>query len=209
MKIGKKFLIKLLSTNAAFSYVADRYVEIILQALWRQQGINLGKGIKWAGFPIITLADLSNISIGNNCFICSRSVHTALGVNHPVILRTLYTGAELIIGTDVRMSGTSICAAERVIIGDRCVIGSNVTITDTDFHSFQPNIRTSPEDLNFAQHKPVEIGCDVFIGSGSFILKGVRIGNESIIGAGSIVTNDVSDGEIVAGNPARSVGRIV
>ena len=67
-------------------------------------------------------------------------------MNHPVVLRTLRPGAETIIGKGVGMSGTSICAAVRVVIGDRCRIGVNVTIVDTDFHSLDPIIRASPED---------------------------------------------------------------
>ena len=40
------------------------------------------------------------------------------------------------------------------------------------------------------------------------ILKGVTIGKEAVIGAGSVVSCDVPDGEIWAGNPARFVRRI-
>jgi len=42
------------------------------------------------------------------------------------------------------MSGTTICAAERVVIGDRCVIGADVVIADTDFHAIEPAVRSSP-----------------------------------------------------------------
>lgn len=41
------------------------------------------------------------------------------------------------------------------------------------------------------------------IGSNATILCGVTIGERSIVGAGSVVTQDVPDGVIVAGNPAR------
>jgi len=39
------------------------------------------------------------------------------------------------------------------------------------------------------------------------ILPGVKIGEKAIIGAGSVVTKDVAAGTIVAGNPAKSIGR--
>jgi acetyltransferase-like isoleucine patch superfamily enzyme len=106
------------------------------------------------------------------------------------------------------MSGTTICAAVRVVIGDRCKIGANVTIVDTDFHSLDPSIRSSSEDARSAKAKPVEIGNDVFIGGGCYILKGVKIGDRAVIGAASVVTHDVPPDMIVAGNPAREVARL-
>ncbi len=47
---------------------------------------------------------------------------------------------------------------------------------------------------------PVEIGCDVWIGGAAVILPGVTMGDGAIVGAGSVAA-----GEIVAGNPARSM----
>lgn len=49
------------------------------------------------------------------------------------------------------------------------------------------------------------IGDRCFIGIRAIILPGVRIGNECIIGAGSVVTKDVADNCIVAGNPAKVI----
>ena len=49
------------------------------------------------------------------------------------------------------------------------------------------------------------IGDHCFIGSRSIILPGVHIGNEVVIGAGSVVTKDVPDHCIVAGNPAKVI----
>lgn len=52
----------------------------------------------------------------------------------------------------------------------------------------------------------IEIYDNVFIGGKSIILSGVKIGPNAIVGAGSVVTKDVPEGSIVAGNPARVVG---
>lgn len=46
-------------------------------------------------------------------------------------------------------------------------------------------------------------GC--FIGTHTIITKPVTIGKEAIVGAGSIVTKDIPDGEVWAGNPARFI----
>ncbi len=53
--------------------------------------------------------------------------------------------------------------------------------------------------------KPVTIGDRAFIGARAFIMPGVRIGRGAVVGAGSVVTRDVSDQAVVAGNPARPI----
>jgi len=201
------FLRRLFSFHKYPRYLMDLYVTFVLQKIWRWQGIVLGNHIIWNGKPIITKIKDSSITIGEGCRICSDSTQTALGVNHPVILRTLQPGAELKIGSGVRMGGATVCAAKQVIIGDRCVIGANATIVDTDFHSLDPVLRSSSGDHSSAYHQPVLIGKDVFIGGNSIILKGVQIGDRVIIGAGSIVTKSVPEGATVAGNPARLIGK--
>ena len=49
------------------------------------------------------------------------------------------------------------------------------------------------------------VGNDVWIGGNAIILSGVKIGDGAVIGAGSVVTKDVADYEIVAGNPAKHI----
>ena len=49
----------------------------------------------------------------------------------------------------------------------------------------------------------LEIGGDVWVGGGALILAGVHIGSRAIIGAGSVVTRDIPDGVLAAGNPCR------
>jgi putative colanic acid biosynthesis acetyltransferase WcaF len=48
-----------------------------------------------------------------------------------------------------------------------------------------------------------------FIGARSFILPGITIKKGAIIGACSVVTHDVPEYTIVAGNPARSIGKLI
>ena len=49
------------------------------------------------------------------------------------------------------------------------------------------------------------MGNNVWIGGGAIILPGVTIGDNVVIGAGSIVTKDIPDNVIAAGNPYRVI----
>lgn len=189
-------------------YIADFYNYFVMPMVWRSQGIGLGNSIIWLGKPIITRAKGSSLTIGSFTVVCSRSIQTALAVNHPVVIRTLTADAVISVGSNVRMSGTTICSADRIIIGDRCVIGANAMIVDTDFHALDPVIRSSRDDAQSAVSMPVIIGNDVFIGVNSTVLKGVTIGDGAIIGAGSVVTKDVPSRMIAVGNPAKVIGTV-
>lgn len=58
---------------------------------------------------------------------------------------------------------------------------------------------------NISSNGDIHIGNDVWIGKNAIILSGIKIGDGAIIGAGSVVTKDVTDYEIVAGNPAKHI----
>jgi maltose O-acetyltransferase len=87
----------------------------------------------------------------------------------------------------------------RVRIGDYTLFGPGVQIL-TPLHPLDPVLRRSQE---YAQ--PIDIGSDVWVGGGALILAGVRIGDRSVIGAGSVVTRDIPDGMLAAGNPCRVI----
>ncbi len=196
----------LLSFHKYPRYIVDCYVKFFLQNIWRLQNISLGKKLTCLGKPIVTIVKGASISIGDESVLCSRSIQTALGVNHAVVIRAIKSGAVLSIGSKVRMSGVTICAATKIVIGNRCVIGANATIVDTDFHSMNPLVRSSGKDFADAISKPVIIGKDVFIGGNSIILKGVTVGDGAVIGSNSVVTKNIPAGIIVAGNPAKPIG---
>jgi acetyltransferase-like isoleucine patch superfamily enzyme len=63
--------------------------------------------------------------------------------------------------------------------------------------------------LDFPEHVAsfVKVEDGAWIGAGAIILPGVTVGKKSIVGAGSVVTRDVPPYTVVAGNPARPIGR--
>jgi acetyltransferase-like isoleucine patch superfamily enzyme len=169
-------------------------------------------GISWKrdwrilGAPIIQRFPGSSIRLGERVIMRSWRTSNPVAPYHPVFLSTRTAGAEIIVGDDFGISGGSIIALERVIIGSRVLIGSNCLIADTDFHPLDSMARIEhPKD---APSLPVEIGDDVFIGTQTIVLKGTRIGSGSIIGAGSVVAGDIPPGTIAAGNPVQVIRRL-
>ncbi len=97
--------------------------------------------------------------------------------------------------------GVRIGSAERINIGDNCMIASNAYIADSDWHDIYN--RTT-----MGKTAPVDIADNVWVGEGAIVCKGVSIGENSIVGAGSVVVSDIPPGCISAGNPARIVKRL-
>jgi acetyltransferase-like isoleucine patch superfamily enzyme len=174
----------------------------------RVEGVTFGEGLVLLGIPIVSRADKSSIVLGRRVVLVSDSWYTALGVNHPVVLRTLGPGAEIVINDDVGISGGAICAARRIAIGPGCLLGANVTIADTDFHPVRPENRRYEDRPSHVPAAPVTIDENVFIGSDVIVLKGVHIGRNSVIGAGSVVTQDVPPDSVAAGIPCRVIGSV-
>lgn len=90
-----------------------------------------------------------------------------------------------------------------VTIGDDCFIGPNVSIY-TACHSTDPVARNNRKEWA----EPVTIGNSVWIGGSVTILPGVTIGNNVTVGAGSVVTKDIPDNVVAAGNPCRIIRKL-
>lgn len=87
-----------------------------------------------------------------------------------------------------------------VRIGSRTLFGPNVQIY-TATHPIDHVVRAT----GLESAKPITIGEDVWVGGGAIICPGVTIGSRSIIGAGSVVTKDIPDDVIAAGNPCKVI----
>jgi acetyltransferase-like isoleucine patch superfamily enzyme len=169
-------------------------------------GVSWGRGWRVFGSPVIQRHRGSTIRIGDGLEMRSSRGSNPLVPWQPCLLSTRRPGASISIGDACGLSGTAIIAETSVEIGNRVLIGSNTVIVDTDFHPLEPAARACGDATQVS--RPVRISDDVFVGTQVLILKGVTIGEGAVVGARSVVTRDVPSYTIVAGNPARQVGKV-
>lgn len=166
--------------------------------LW---GVNFKLPFYCFGTLLVRRARGSSITLGKNVEIRNGTWANVIGINHRTCLATRTKKAEIIIGDNVGISGSSIVAAESVRIGDNVLIGANCTIIDSDFHPLSSEERRySKTNIGI---EPVLIGNNVFIGANTIILKGTHIGNNAVIGAGSVVRGKIPPNSIAFGNPVQ------
>lgn len=92
----------------------------------------------------------------------------------------------------------------KVIIGDHVMMAPDCIIYVRN-HRFD-RLDIPMCEQGSTEERPVKIESDVWIGGRVIILPGVTVGRGAIIGAGAVVTKDVPDYAIVAGNPAKQIG---
>jgi acetyltransferase-like isoleucine patch superfamily enzyme len=165
----------------------------------RIKGVKFEGRVMFAGRPLISVAGNSTFVVGCDVEAASALRANPLGCFQPCVLRTLAPGARLVLGNNVGLSATVLCAGLSIEIGDDTLIGSGAMILDNDFHVYSgQGWRTEVQ----AGARPVKIGRQVFIGARAIILKGVTIGDRAVIGAGAVVTKDVPSDNVAVGNPA-------
>lgn len=187
-----------------FDALRIRLSRAIVPRVVSSRRVQISHSCCFIGMPIVRCSPESKVFVGERVALISSSWATALGVNHPVVLRTLQAGAEIVVGEGTGISGGTFCAAKSIVIGTDCLFGANVTVVDTDFHHINPALRHNSNACH-RDAKPVAIGDNVFVGMGAMILKGVSIGDNSVIGAGSVVSKDIPANVIAAGNPCRVI----
>lgn len=178
--------------------------------LWKLEGEFKGAhfegSCEFLGRPLISVAPKSNMVIGDGVRIASSVRMNTLACFQPSVLRTLAPGASLVIGRNVGMSGTVLCAGGSIEVGEGTIFGSGAMVIDNDFHAPEGEWGWSNTSSICGQiAKPIRIGRGVFVGARAIILKGVSIGDRVTVGAGSVVTKDVPSGQIAVGNPARNL----
>ena len=131
-----------------------------------------------------------NVYIGRNCSISS--------------IYNLKIGNNIYIGKNVTIEVEG-------SIGDSTVIANSVGIIGRYDHQVKDTKHKAFDAATVRENKklsePIHIGKGCFIGYGAIILSGVIVGDNSVIAAGSLVTKSIEPYTIVAGNPAKMIGR--
>ena len=113
--------------------------------------------------------------------------------------QNIHAGAALAINT-----GAFISARAPITFGSGVLVGPNVVIVSSN-HRFDLTDRPISEQGHVLA--PITIGDDCWIGANAVILAGVTVGQGTIVSAGSVVTRDTEPYSIVAGSPAKPIGR--
>lgn len=151
-------------------------------------------------------------AIVRNCNILIRGNNNKLYIeenctieNTNIILDN--ENSEIKIGRDTSIVKLLLVSLEpyKITIGENCMISYDVEIRNTDSHMIYSTL--NKERINYG--KEVVIGNNVWIGTRTMILKGVKIGDNSIIAAGSIVNKDINSNVIAAGVPAKEIKKDV
>ena len=131
-----------------------------------------------------------NVYIGRNCSISS--------------IYNLRIGNNIYIGKNVTIEVEGSIGDSTVIANSVGIIGRyDHQVKDTKHKAFDAAVVRENKKLSV----PIHIGEGCFIGYGAIILSGVVVGNNSVIAAGSLVTKNIEPYSIVAGNPAKMIGK--
>jgi maltose O-acetyltransferase len=113
--------------------------------------------------------------------------------------------------------GSNITLGDRVFFNFNCVVLDVAPVSIGSGVLFGPAVQiyaaihplsAAGRRTGLEAGKPVEVGDDVWVGGGAIICPGVRIGARSVIGAGSVVTKDIPEGVLAAGNPCRFIREV-
>jgi maltose O-acetyltransferase len=120
--------------------------------------------------------------------------------------RTAQSLIEIGEGTTLNNGATLVSEGARILIGKRCLIGTEFQVLDSNAHQLALGERHLPDQAP----RDVVIEDEVFIGSRVTVLKGCHIGRGSVLAAGCVVPPSFSAPplSVIAGNPARIVGQV-
>jgi acetyltransferase-like isoleucine patch superfamily enzyme len=137
---------------------------------------------------------INNVNIGNNVKIAKRcSIYGGPD-------NILEIGENSYIGMNTILNGFS----AKLIIGSRVSIAQNVNMmTDSG-----PNTSVEMQKYFPIEKKPINIGNDCWIGTGSIIMPGVTLGKMCVVAANSYVNQSFPEYSIIGGNPAKLIRKI-
>jgi putative colanic acid biosynthesis acetyltransferase WcaF len=134
--------------------------------------------------PRIILLNFFGAKISNNVFI-----HRNSNIEHPWNLEVGYLSS---IGED-----TWIYCLDKIIIGQKCTIGKNVSLITGSHHLDRLDFRLKT--------KPIIIKDGCWITTGAVLLPGVSLSEFTVIGVNSVVNKDSAPFDVISGNPAKVI----
>lgn len=181
-------------------FVSNIFVGVIspLYLLYILTGV-FSKNSSFAGFS--QLLSLVPGKLGSYCRIAFYRVSmTYCDFDCAIGFATIFSQHDTEIGKGVYIGPQ--CNIGMCKIGDNSLIASGVHIMSGSMqHNFDD--LDSPIQQQGGSYTKIKIGEDSWIGNGSLVM--ANIGKKCIIGAGSVVTKDVDDYSIMAGNPAKII----
>ncbi len=181
----------------------------------RSRGAQVGRNLKVGGPFNILLRDnasLRNLVIGDNVTFDGKT-YIRMRKDGKIILGNgvrigtevwlvIAKDQELSIGKNTIIGSYSIFnGGDGLKIGENCIFAAFVYMNTSD-HGHQKGELIQKQGFVGA---PIEIGDDVWLGGFVFINKGTNVGTGTVVGAGAIVTKDIPDYQIAAGNPAKII----
>ena len=185
--------------------IPDRiWGELLALRLSLKRNVVLEGKVVIIGRPLIDIRKGCKLYLGNGVILTSKSKGYHLNMPSPVKLFAYLPGAEIRIGDETGIAGSCVTAHRSVTIGKRCLIAANCQIMDNNAHDLSfPDVEKRRQSAGSCL--PVVIEDDVWLGTNTVVLPGVRIGRGSIIGANSVVCSNVPPMVVARGNPAEVV----
>ncbi|MFA5247660.1 MAG: acyltransferase [Patescibacteria group bacterium] len=118
--------------------------------------------------------------------------------------RVFHGANNITVGNNVNLVDALLSAGDNngsIEIQDYVFFGHRVMLLARK-HDYNETLQNRQDDISEA---PILIKKGAWIGSGAIILGGITIGENAVVGAGSIVTKNVADNAVVAGNPAKLI----
>ena len=196
----------LLKVRSRMDHLAQHHPSKYQEHLVRERGVFADSTIIGDSALIRSVAPSGNVRVGEFTYLDGEIVLLTPEARC-TFGRYCFLGAESRLWTQ-----------RSITIGDFVLIAPRVDIFDNDSHPLDAAVRREDAIDQFERKVPMRydrVACeevviedDVWIGTKSTIMKGVRIGKGAVIAAASVVTRDVPPYTLVGGNPAREIRRL-